>query len=98
VRTLAQAVSDNKEVYDFLAGQSRPGTGSALEAGNPASFTRWFGELRVLPAGMMIGTDSHTPNAGGVGDDSASGWEEPTRRRDGGNARELKFPKVIALH
>ena len=41
----------------------------ALVSGNPVqvSFTRWYLENYAFPGGMMIGTDTHTPNAGGLG-------------------------------
>ncbi len=40
-----------------------------LDFGNPALvlFTRWYWKTMAFPGGMMIGTDSHTVNAGGLG-------------------------------
>ena len=63
---LSQALGDNKEVYDFLASVSskhgigfwRPGSGIIHQV---------VLENYAFPGGMMIGTDSHTPNAGGLG-------------------------------
>jgi aconitate hydratase len=66
VQDLAKANTDNKEVYDFLASVSnkygigfwKPGAGIIHQV---------VLENYAFPGGMMIGTDSHTPNAGGLG-------------------------------
>ncbi|NBT60051.1 hypothetical protein EBT16_14860, partial [bacterium] len=60
------ANSDNEEVYDFLASASKkygigfwkPGSGIIHQV---------VLENYAFPGGLMIGTDSHTPNAGGLG-------------------------------
>ncbi len=60
------AVTENKEVYDFLGSASqkfgigfwRPGAGIIHQV---------VLENYAVPGTMMIGTDSHTPNAGGLG-------------------------------
>ena len=60
------ANKDNEEVYDFLASASRkygigfwkPGSGIIHQV---------VLENYAFPGGLMIGTDSHTPNAGGLG-------------------------------
>ncbi len=60
------ALRDNKEVYDFLAtsakkygmGFWKPGSGIIHQV---------VIENYAFPGGLMIGTDSHTPNAGGMG-------------------------------
>ena len=65
-RDLPIAVKENEEVYDFLlsAGQRygmgfwKPGAGIIHQV---------VLENYAFPGGMMIGTDSHTPNAGGLG-------------------------------
>src|SRR5690606_38265371 len=66
VEDLATANEVNKEVYDFLASISnkygigfwKPGAGIIHQV---------VLENYAFPGGMMIGTDSHTPNAGGLG-------------------------------
>ncbi|KAG0172849.1 Aconitate hydratase mitochondrial [Apophysomyces sp. BC1015] len=66
VKDLARAIDLNKEVYDFLATSSakynigfwRPGSGIIHQI---------VLENYAFPGGLMIGTDSHTPNAGGLG-------------------------------
>jgi len=63
---LARAKDVNKEVYDFLSsscakyniGFWRPGSGIIHQI---------VLENYAFPGGLMIGTDSHTPNAGGLG-------------------------------
>jgi aconitate hydratase len=63
---LKKAMDDNKEVYDFLSSVSnkfgigfwKPGAGIIHQV---------VLENYAFPGGLMIGTDSHTPNAGGLG-------------------------------
>lgn len=63
---LKKAMEENKEVYDFLASASsrynlgfwKPGAGIIHQV---------ILENYAFPGGLMIGTDSHTPNAGGLG-------------------------------
>lgn len=65
-KDLARAVSINKEVYDFLSsacakyniGFWKPGSGIIHQI---------LLENYAFPGGLLIGTDSHTPNAGGLG-------------------------------
>lgn len=66
LKDLAVAESTNKEVYDFLASASnkygmgfwQPGSGIIHQV---------VLEHYAFPGGLIIGTDSHTPNAGGLG-------------------------------
>src|SRR5690242_1072319 len=63
---MAVALDTNQEVYDFLRTVSakygigfwKPGSGIIHQV---------VLENYAFPGGMMIGTDSHTPNAGGLG-------------------------------
>lgn len=65
-KDLEAALSNNKEVYDFLStaakkygmGFWRPGSGIIHQV---------ILENYAYPGGLLIGTDSHTPNAGGMG-------------------------------
>ena len=65
-RDLLAALENHDEVYDFLesvsarygAGFWKPGSGIIHQV---------VLENYAFPGGMMIGTDSHTPNAGGLG-------------------------------
>ena len=66
IKDLEVAESNNKEVYDFLASASakygmgfwKPGSGIIHQV---------ILEHYAFPGGLIIGTDSHTPNAGGLG-------------------------------
>ena len=63
---MEKALESNKEVYEFLASASakygigfwKPGAGIIHQV---------VLEHYAFPGGLMIGTDSHTPNAGGLG-------------------------------
>jgi len=65
-KDLTRAIDINKEVYDFLStscakyniGFWRPGSGIIHQI---------LLENYAFPGGLLIGTDSHTPNAGGLG-------------------------------
>lgn len=65
-KDLEVAIETNKEVYDFLQSASmkygmgfwKPGSGIIHQV---------FFENYAVPGTMMIGTDSHSPNAGGMG-------------------------------
>lgn len=65
-KDLLRALDENSEVYNFLASASskygigfwKPGAGIIHQV---------VLEQYAFPGGLMIGTDSHTPNAGGLG-------------------------------
>jgi aconitate hydratase len=94
---LREALGDNREVYDFLAGvSSRHGIGF-WKPGSGIIHQVVF-ENYAFPGGMMIGTDSHTPNAGGlcmiaIGVGGADAVDVMA-----GMPWELKFPNVIGVH
>jgi aconitate hydratase len=93
---LAAAIEINKEVYDFLASVSnkygigfwRPGAGIIHQV---------VLENYAFPGGMMIGTDSHTPNAGGLGMVAIGVGGADAVDVMAGMAWELKFPKLIGV-
>jgi len=63
---LRAALSTNREVYDFLSSAaSRYGIG--FWAPGSGIIHQVLLENYALPGGLIIGTDSHTPNAGGLG-------------------------------
>lgn len=94
---LNRAFSDNKEVYDFLSSVSnkygigfwRPGAGIIHQV---------VLENYAFPGGMMIGTDSHTPNAGGLGMIAIGVGGADAVDVMAGMPWELKFPKIIGVH
>ncbi|MGI4864919.1 MAG: aconitate hydratase [Janthinobacterium lividum] len=93
---LAIANNENKEVYDFLASVSnkygigfwKPGAGIIHQV---------VLENYAFPGGMMIGTDSHTPNAGGLGMIAIGVGGADAVDVMAGMPWELKFPKVIGV-
>src|SRR5512135_3648856 len=94
---LAEAFTTNREVYDFLAGVSskhgigfwKPGSGIIHQV---------VLENYAFPGGMMIGTDSHTPNAGGLGMIAIGVGGADAVDVMAGMPWELKFPRVIGVH
>ncbi|MEQ8840262.1 MAG: aconitate hydratase [Acidimicrobiales bacterium] len=65
-RDLMAAVDNNEEVYDFLETVSARYGGGFWKPGS-GIIHQVVLEQYAFPGGMMIGTDSHTPNAGGIG-------------------------------
>jgi aconitate hydratase len=95
-KDLNKAKDKNKEVYDFLASVSnkygigfwKPGAGIIHQV---------VLENYAFPGGMMIGTDSHTPNAGGLGMVAIGVGGADACDVMAGLAWELKFPKLIGV-
>lgn len=93
---LATAVQGNEEVYSFLASVSnkygigfwKPGAGIIHQV---------LLENYAFPGGMMIGTDSHTVNAGGLGMIAIGVGGADAVDVMAGMAWELKFPKLIGV-
>ena len=94
---LAVANKANAEVYDFLAsagskfgmGFWKPGSGIIHQI---------VLENYAFPGGLMIGTDSHTPNAGGLGMCAIGVGGADAVDVMAGLPWELKAPKVIGVH
>jgi aconitate hydratase len=93
---MENALKTNKEVFDFLASVSnkygigfwKPGAGIIHQV---------VLENYAFPGGMMIGTDSHTPNAGGLGMVAIGVGGADAVDVMAGMAWELKFPKLIGV-
>jgi len=93
---LATAIDVNKEVYDFLASISnkygigfwKPGAGIIHQV---------VLENYAFPGGMMIGTDSHTPNAGGLGMIAIGVGGADAVDVMAGLPWELKMPKLVGV-
>ncbi len=96
VEDLSKAKIQNKEVYDFLASVSdkygigfwKPGAGIIHQV---------VLEQYAFPGGMMIGTDSHTVNAGGLGIVAIGVGGADACDVMAGLPWELKFPKLIGV-
>jgi len=65
-RDLLRAIDSNEEVYDFLRSISAK-YGGGFWAPGSGIIHQVVLENYAFPGGMMIGTDSHTPNGGGLG-------------------------------
>ncbi|WP_439115934.1 aconitate hydratase [Ilumatobacter sp.] len=93
---LGVAVDTNAEVYDFLKSVSAnygigfwgPGSGIIHQV---------VLENYAFPGGMMIGTDSHTPNAGGLGMVAIGVGGADAVDVMTGFAWNVKWPKVIGV-
>jgi len=93
---LAVAENTNLEVYDFLAtaasryglGFWQPGSGIIHQV---------VLENYAFPGGLMIGTDSHTPNAGGLGMAAIGVGGADAVDVMVGLPWELKWPKLIGV-
>jgi aconitate hydratase len=93
---LTRAVSESSEVYDFLASVSnkygigfwKPGAGIIHQV---------VLENYAFPGGMMIGTDSHTVNAGGLGMIAIGVGGADACDVMAGLPWELKMPKLIGI-
>jgi aconitate hydratase len=93
---LLRAAEYNKEVYEFLGSISskygigfwKPGAGIIHQV---------VLENYAFPGGMMIGTDSHTPNAGGLGMIAIGVGGADAVDVMAGMPWELKWPKLIGV-
>ncbi len=93
---LERAKKENAEVYDFLesvtskygVGFWKPGAGIIHQV---------VLENYAFPGGMMIGTDSHTPNAGGLGMVAIGVGGADAVDVMSGMPWELKWPKLIGI-
>jgi aconitate hydratase len=93
---LKKAVTENEEVYDFLASISnkygigfwKPGAGIIHQV---------VLENYAFPGGMMIGTDSHTVNAGGLGMIAIGVGGADACDVMAGLSWELLMPKLIGI-
>ncbi len=93
---LTNSLDLNKEVFDFLSSVSnkygigfwKPGAGIIHQV---------ILENYAFPGGMMIGTDSHTVNAGGLGMIAIGVGGADAVDVMSGMAWELKFPKFIGV-
>jgi len=95
-KDLAVATTESREVFDFLASVSnkygigfwKPGAGIIHQV---------VLENYAFPGGMMIGTDSHTVNAGGLGMLAIGVGGADACDVMAGLPWELKFPKLIGI-
>ena len=93
---LATAMDVNKEVYDFLASISNK-YGIGFWRAGAGIIHQVVLENYAFPGGMMIGTDSHTPNAGGLGMIAIGVGGADAVDVMAGLPWELKMPKLIGV-
>lgn len=95
-KDLQEAINKSSEVFNFLESVSnkygigfwKPGAGIIHQV---------VLENYAFPGGMMIGTDSHTPNAGGLGMVAIGVGGADAVDVMAGMAWELKMPKLIGV-
>jgi len=95
-RDMAAAMAENQEVYAFLSsacarygiGFFEPGAGIIHQV---------VLEHYAFPGGMMIGTDSHTPNAGGLGMFASGVGGADAVDVMAGFPWEVKYPELIGV-
>lgn len=91
------AMSENEEVYNFLSSAAsrynigfwKPGAGIIHQV---------VLENYAFPGGLMIGTDSHTPNAGGLGMLAVGVGGADASDVMSGLSWEVKNPKLVGVH
>lgn len=96
-KDMTAAMKSNEEVYNFLASASsrynigfwKPGAGIIHQV---------ILENYAFPGGLMIGTDSHTPNAGGLGMCAVGVGGSDASDVMVGLPWEVKNPKLIGVH
>ena len=96
VEDLKNALNVNKEVYDFLSSISNK-YGIGFWKAGAGIIHQVVIENYAFPGGMMIGTDSHTPNAGGLGMVAIGVGGADAVDVMAGLAWELKMPKLIGV-
>ena len=96
VADLRTALDTNKEVYDFLASISNK-YGIGFWKAGAGIIHQVVLENYAFPGGMMIGTDSHTPNAGGLGMVAIGVGGADAVDVMAGLPWELKMPKLIGV-
>ncbi|NCG44266.1 MAG: aconitate hydratase [Proteobacteria bacterium] len=95
-KDLQEAINKSNEVFNFLSSVSdkygigfwKPGSGIIHQV---------VIENYAFPGGMMIGTDSHTVNAGGLGMVAIGVGGADAVDVMAGMSWELKFPKLIGI-
>ena len=96
-KDLPKSLNSNQEVFDFLSSASnrynigfwKPGAGIIHQVAL---------ENYAFPGALMIGTDSHTPNAGGLGVIAVGVGGADAVDVMAGFPWELKRPKILGVH
>lgn len=97
VRDLRESLAENAEVYDFLrAASARFGVG--FWGPGAGIIHQVVLENYAFPGTLIIGTDSHTPNAGGLGACAVGVGGADAVETIAGLPWEVLYPKHIAVY
>ncbi len=91
------ANDENREVYDFLK-QASAKSGIGFWGPGSGIIHQVVLENYAFPGGLMIGTDSHTPNAGGLGMIACGVGGADAVDVMAGLPWEVKYPRLIGVH
>ncbi|MFM7861312.1 MAG: aconitate hydratase [Candidatus Nitrosotenuis sp.] len=91
------AIYENNEVYTFLESASKK-YGAGFWKPGAGIIHQVVLENYAFPGGMMIGTDSHTPNAGGLGMVAVGVGGMDAAEVMAGMPWELLYPKRIGVY
>ena len=94
---LARAISENREVYDFLRSAARK-YGMGFWRPGAGIIHQVVLENYAFPGGLMIGADSHTPNAGGLGMLAIGVGGADCAEVMAGLVWEVLHPRLVGVH
>ncbi|KAI0410805.1 aconitase family-domain-containing protein [Xylaria grammica] len=94
---ISRAMRDHEEVYNFLKSATRK-YGMGYWKPNAGIIHTTIFENYAFPGGLIIGTDSHTPNAGGMGMLGIGVGGSDAVDAMAGMPWELMCPKVVGVH
>ncbi|HET7343397.1 MAG TPA: aconitate hydratase [Methylomirabilota bacterium] len=94
---LNRAIRENEEVYNFLRSAARK-YGLAFWRPGAGIVHQVVLENYAFPGGLMIGADSHTPNAGGLGMMAIGVGGADCGEAMAGLAWEVLHPKLVGVH
>ena len=93
---MSEAVIENKEVYDFLRSASRK-YGAGFWGPGAGIIHQVVLENYAFPGSMILGTDSHTPNAGGLGSFAVGVGGADAVDVMAGFPWEVLYPKLVGV-
>jgi aconitate hydratase len=94
---LERAIAENREVYDFLRSSARK-YGMGFWRPGAGIIHQVVLENYAFPGGLMIGADSHTPNAGGLGMIAIGVGGADCAEVMSGLPWEVLHPKLVGVH
>jgi aconitate hydratase A / 2-methylisocitrate dehydratase len=94
---LARAISENQEVYDFLRSSARK-YGMGFWRPGAGIIHQVVLENYAFPGALMIGADSHTPNAGGLGMLAIGVGGADCAEVMAGLTWEVLHPRLVGVH